>query len=81
MPCESVAPATDDTVKVVEEKVSTSAELPTPRPWRPRGVRAGRRHKKRCGVSLIIVQCNGWDELLQQKDSQRLATLAAETQA
>ena len=81
MPSDLVASGADVAVNVTEDKLSTSAELPTPRPWRPRGVRAGRRHKKRYGVSLVIAESNGWNEILRREDCQHLATLAAEAQA
>ena len=64
----SEAPA-EDTVNVVEAGTSTIAELPAHRPWRPRGVRAGRRHKKRYGVSLAVVRSDGWAELSKNKAS------------
>ena len=81
MPSESLASGADIIVNVAEEQTPTSAELPTPRPWRPRGVRAGRRHKKRHGVSLVTAESSDGDEILQQNDSQHVATLAAEAQA
>ena len=40
-------------VDAAEKETSNTAEI-APRPWRPRGVRAGRRLKKRYGVSAGI---------------------------
>ena len=45
------ASAEDNTLHAETETLTTAA-TPAPRPWRPRGVRAGRRHKKRHAVSL-----------------------------
>lgn len=44
-----------DNVDVAEEGTTTPAETATTRPWRPRGVRAGRRLKKRQGVSVGLL--------------------------
>lgn len=51
----------------VDEEISTTADIAPPRPWRPRGVRAGRRLKKRYGVSAVIARASRWTETFHQE--------------
>lgn len=51
---QKAASAEGNTLPAETEALATAA-VPAPRPWRPRGVRAGRRHKKRHGVSIAHI--------------------------
>lgn len=51
-----------DNMDVADEGTTNLAEVATTRPWRPRGVRAGRRLKKRQGVSVDFFQSTSGTE-------------------